>query len=126
MRGIVPLTNIMRVSLFIPCFVDQLYPGAAVAMVHVLERLGHEVDYPEGQTCCGQPAFNTGYWEEAKPLAARMFDLFEKSDVVVSASGSCGAMLKVFNPELFEGTENEERAKELAESEDVRRLYMGL
>ena len=104
----------MRVSLFIPCFVDQYFPQAGIGMVEVFERLGHEVDYPQGQTCCGQPAFNSGYWDEARPLASRMFDLFEKSDVVVSASGSCGAMLKVFNPELFEGTDQEDRAKELA------------
>lgn len=104
----------MRVSLFIPCFVDQYFPDAGIGMVQVFERLGHEVDYPPGQTCCGQPAFNSGYWEQAKPLAARMFDLFDKSDVVVSASGSCGAMLKVFNAKLFEGTELEARAADLA------------
>ncbi len=107
-------TDTMRVSLFIPCFVGQLYPAAAVAMVRVLERLGHEVDYPDGQTCCGQPAFNSGYWDEARPLASRMFDLFAKSEVVVSASGSCGAMVKVFNGEMFRGTADEARARELA------------
>lgn len=104
----------MRVSLFIPCFVDQYFPGAGIGMVRVLERLGHAVDYPPGQTCCGQPAFNAGYWGEARPLAARLFDLFESSEVVVSASGSCGAMLKVFNPELFGGTDLEGRARALA------------
>jgi L-lactate dehydrogenase complex protein LldE len=104
----------MRVSLFIPCFVNQYFPEAGIGMVRVIERLGHSVDYPKGQTCCGQPAFNSGYWEEARPLASRMLDLFEASDVVVSASGSCGAMLKVFTPKLFANTDREAPAQELA------------
>ncbi|MCP5539302.1 MAG: (Fe-S)-binding protein [Akkermansiaceae bacterium] len=104
----------MRVSLFIPCFVDHFFPQAGIAMVRVLERLGHEVDYPAGQTCCGQPAFNAGYWDQARPPASRLFRLFEDADAVVSASGSCGAMLKVFNPELFAGTSFEEEAADLA------------
>ncbi len=60
----------MRVTLFIPCFIDSLYPQVGVAMVKILERLGHEVDYPEAQTCCGQPPFNSGYWDEARAVAA--------------------------------------------------------
>lgn len=83
-------------------------------MVRVLERLGHEVDYPEGQTCCGQPAFNSGYWDSARGSAERMLDIFRHAEVVVSASGSCGAMLKVFNPELFQGHGREEEARALA------------
>ncbi|MGF1679045.1 MAG: (Fe-S)-binding protein [Candidatus Methylacidiphilales bacterium] len=94
----------MKVSLFIPCFVNHYYPRAAIAIVKILEKLGHEVVVPDGQTCCGQPAFNSGYWDEARTTAAHMLDVFHQSDVVVSASGSCGAMLKVFNPELFENT----------------------
>lgn len=82
-----------------------------MSMVEVLERLGHEVDYPAGQTCCGQPPFNSGYWEEAKGAARQMLRVFEGSDVVVSASGSCGAMLKVFYPELFAGEPEEEACR---------------
>ena len=76
-------------------------------MVRVLERLGHTVEYDEQQTCCGQPAFNSGYWKEARDVAERTLGLFRDADYVVSASGSCGAMLKVFYPELFKGTRDE-------------------
>lgn len=91
----------MRISLFIPCFVEQFYPNAAIGIVKILERLGHEVHYPEAQTCCGQPPFNSGYWKEAEGAACHTLDCFSDSEVVVSASGSCGAMLKVFYPELL-------------------------
>ncbi len=104
----------MRVSLFIPCFINSLFPDVGMAMVKVLERLGHEIDYPEGQTCCGQPPFNSGYWAEAREVAARQLEVFSKSEVVVSASGSCGAMFKVFYPELFAKTPQEQAAKELS------------
>jgi L-lactate dehydrogenase complex protein LldE len=106
--------NRMRVSLFIPCFVEQFYPQAAIGMVRILEKLGHEVDYPEGQTCCGQPPFNSGYWEEAKGAACHTMGLFRDAEYVVSASGSCGAMLKVFYPELFAGEAEEKEANALA------------
>ena len=76
-------------------------------MVRVLERLGHTVEYDERQTCCGQPAFNSGYWKEARAVADRTLALFKDAEYVVSASGSCGAMLKVFYPELFKGTRDE-------------------
>jgi L-lactate dehydrogenase complex protein LldE len=95
----------MKVSLFIPCFIDQFYPQVGVSMVQVLERLGCEVDYPEGQTCCGQPAFNSGYWDEARAVAEHSLKIFADSDVIVSASGSCGAMMRVFYPDLFKGTD---------------------
>jgi L-lactate dehydrogenase complex protein LldE len=94
----------MKVSLFIPCFIDQFYPHVGVSMVKVLERLGCEVDYPEGQTCCGQPAFNSGYWDEARAVAEHSLKTFANSDMIVSASGSCGAMMRVFYPELFKET----------------------
>ena len=94
----------MKVSLFIPCFIDQFYPHVGVSMVQVLERLGCEVDYPEGQTCCGQPAFNSGYWDEARSVAEHSLKTFANSEVIVSASGSCGAMMRVFYPELFKET----------------------
>ena len=66
----------LRISLFIPCFIDQLYPNVAISMVKVFERLGHTVEYDERQTCCGQPAFNSGYWPEARSVAERMLDIF--------------------------------------------------
>ena len=90
----------MRVGLFIPCFVDQLFPKVGVAMVAVLRRLKIDVDYPAAQTCCGQPAFNTGYWDEARQLAQRYREIFAGYDAVVCPSGSCTAMVRNFYPEL--------------------------
>ncbi len=104
----------MRVSLFIPCFIDSLYPHVGMAIVNVLERLGHTIDYPEGQTCCGQPPFNSGYWDEARSVAARQLEVFADAEVVVSASGSCGAMFRKFYPELFHGHPGEAAAKALS------------
>ena len=85
-----------------------------MSMVRLFERLGHEVDYPEAQTCCGQPPFNSGYWDQARDVARRQMDAFGDAEVIVSASGSCGAMMKVFNAELFHGHPEEARAKTLA------------
>ena len=85
-----------------------------MSIVQVLERLGHIVDYPEAQTCCGQPAFNSGYWDEARTMAQRQMAVFRDAENVVIASGSCGAMVKVFYPELFHGQPGEAEAKALA------------
>lgn len=104
----------MKVTLFVPCFVDQLYPDAAMAMVRVIERLGHTVDFREELLCCGQPAFNAGYWPEARSVAERLLLGLSDAEVVVIGSGSCGAMLRVFNLELFEGTPLHGAARDLA------------
>ena len=104
----------MRVSLFIPCFVDMFYPQVGISMVRIFERLGHQVAFPGNQTCCGQPAFNSGYWDEARSVAVKNLETFADADVVVSASGSCGAMLKVFYPELFAKTPHLAKAEALA------------
>lgn len=90
----------VRASLFVTCLIDQFYPEVGESVVNVLRRLGVDVDFPAGQTCCGQPAFNTGYLSEARPLAERYLELFEHSDYVVVPSGSCGAMLKEYVPHL--------------------------
>ena len=79
----------MKVSLFITCLVDQLFPQVGVSMVELLGRLGVEVDFPEAQTCCGQPAFNSGYRSEARQLAERFINVFDESQYVVTPSGSC-------------------------------------
>ncbi len=105
----------MNISLFIPCFVDSFYPQAGASVVRILERLGHTVDYPMGLTCCGQPAFNSGYWDQSRQVAERVLQLFEKAEVVVIVSGSCGAMLKVFYPQLFENTPQHQAALQLSE-----------
>ena len=91
----------MRVALFIPCFIDQLFPIVGIAVVNVLRRLNIEVDYPAAQTCCGQPAFNTGYWDEARELAARYGEVFAGYDTIVCPSGSCVATVRNFHPELL-------------------------
>lgn len=94
----------MRVALFITCVADQFYPAVGEAAVKVLRRLGVEVSFNPEQTCCGQPAFNTGYREEARRVAARTLDLFSKTDAdyIVTPSGSCTSMMRVFYGELFE------------------------
>ncbi|HEX8833566.1 MAG TPA: (Fe-S)-binding protein, partial [Abditibacteriaceae bacterium] len=91
----------MKVTLFVPCFVDTFYPQTAISIVEILERLGHEVDYPQNLTCCGQPAFNSGFWDETRAVAGKVLDMLRDAEIVVIASGSCGAMLKVFYPEIW-------------------------
>jgi L-lactate dehydrogenase complex protein LldE len=92
----------MRVGLFVTCLVDQLWPGIGISTVAVLRRAGCEVVFDERQTCCGQPAFNTGYRREARQLAQRFITIFEESAdaAIVSPSGSCAAMVRHFH-ELF-------------------------
>ncbi len=104
----------MRIALFIPCFIDQLYPNVGISVVRVLERLGHEVEFPESQTCCGQPAFNSGYWDQARDVACGFLDAFAGAEVIVGPSGSCTAMVRNFYPDLFRGHVREEEATSLA------------
>jgi L-lactate dehydrogenase complex protein LldE len=104
----------MTVTVFIPCFVDLMYPRVGISTVEIFEKLGHKVEYPEELTCCGQPAFNSGYWPEAREVALPVLRRLQNAEVVVIASGSCGAMIKVFYPQLFAGTEHEKAAKELS------------
>lgn len=84
----------MRVALFIPCYVDQFYPGVGLATVAVLEALGVEAEFPVSQTCCGQPMANSGCMDEARPLASRFVSTFEGYDYIVSPSGSCVSMVR--------------------------------
>jgi L-lactate dehydrogenase complex protein LldE len=90
-----------KVSLFVPCFVDQLLPQVAVDTVTVLRRIGWEVEFREEQTCCGQPAFNSGFWDESRPCAERFLHVFRDAEYIVSPSGSCATMVRVFYPELL-------------------------
>ena len=90
-----------RVSLFVTCVVDQLFPHVGLAMATVLERLGYTVDFPEAQTCCGQPAFNNGYWAEARAVARHFLDTFEACEQIVAPSGSCTSMVVNHFAELF-------------------------
>lgn len=104
----------MTVTLLVPCFMDALYPGAGIAMVEILERLGHRVDCPEALACCGQPPFNSGYTAEARAIAGPALQCLQAAEVVVIGSGSCGAMVKTFYPELFAGTPQAELARAVA------------
>ena len=109
-------TIIVKVALFITCLVDQLCPNVGVSVVKVLRRAGCEVVFDERQTCCGQPAFNTGYRREARKFAERFIEIFEETDAeaIVSPSGSCTAMVKHFH-ELFPDDENwRNRAQKIA------------
>ena len=90
----------MKVSLFIPCLSEHLYPQSAMSMVKVLHHLGVEIDYVEDQTCCGQPAFNSGYRKEVVPVAERFIELFHDKEMIVSPSGSCTAMVRHFYHDL--------------------------
>ena len=90
-----------RVSLFVTCMVDMLHPQTGVSVVQILEHLGIEVDFPAGQTCCGQPAYNGGYHDEAKKLAIDFLKVFKNSEVIVAPSGSCAAMVRVDYLKLF-------------------------
>jgi L-lactate dehydrogenase complex protein LldE len=94
----------MRVSFFVTCVADQFGSSAAAASVRLLRRFGVEVSFPQDQTCCGQPAYNAGYADDARELAKHYLNVFEKSletsDAVVVPSGSCGAMVHHY-PELF-------------------------
>ncbi|NOU92250.1 Fe-S oxidoreductase [Paenibacillus sp. LMG 31456] len=106
----------MRVSLFITCLADQLYPEVGESVVRLLNRYGCTVDFPEAQTCCGQPAFNSGYQDEAREVARGLIRAFEHSDYVVSPSGSCTGMVHHYYPQLFaDEPEWLKKAEELVE-----------
>jgi L-lactate dehydrogenase complex protein LldE len=93
----------VRIGLFVTCVNDLLYPGTGQAVVRILERLGHDVDFPEAQTCCGQMHANTGYREEAVPLVRRFCQVFDGYEAIVAPSGSCVAMIRDSYPRLAEG-----------------------
>ncbi len=91
----------MNVSLFIPCFIDQLYPNTAMNTIKVLEKAGCKVFYNPEQTCCGQPAFNSGFWDEAKSVGQKFINDFPDDMPIVSPSGSCVGMVKTYYNDLF-------------------------
>ena len=91
-----------RVSLFVTCIVDQVFPQVGIAITEVLERLGYQVHFPEAQTCCGQPAYNSGYTEEARKIARHFLDVFRDSEFIIVPSGSCTSMISHHFADLFE------------------------
>lgn len=104
----------MKVSLFIPCLVDQFLPDIGEATAGLLKRLGAEVDYDSRQTCCGQPLINAGRTREAKRAALRFIDIMGESRYVVAPSGSCVHTVRKHYPELLAGTPAHERALHVA------------
>ena len=104
----------MRVQLFIPCYVDQLYPQIAFNMVKVLEKACCDVAYNTNQTCCGQPAFNAGFWEEAKSVATKFIKDFDSVDYIVAPSASCVGFVKNYYAGLFENSSQHNTVKDLS------------
>ncbi len=90
----------MKIGLFVPCYVDALYPEVGIATLKLLRHLGLDVSYPERQTCCGQPMANAGFQDKAKPLAEKYEELFGGFDYVVMPSASCAAFVRFFHPDL--------------------------
>jgi L-lactate dehydrogenase complex protein LldE len=112
-RAVRGAARMRKVSLFIPCFVDQFFPEIGVDTARVLRRIGCDIHFPLEQTCCGQPAFNTGFWDDARPVAERFVGVFRDAEAVVCPSGSCTTMVRVFYPELLAGTTIRDEAKSL-------------
>jgi len=90
-----------RVSLFVTCVVDQVFPKVGLAMADVLERIGYEIDFREAQTCCGQPAFNSGYHQDARQVAEHFIRVFRDAEFIVVPSGSCTSMITHHFHDIF-------------------------
>ena len=101
----------MNVQLFIPCFVDQLYPQTAFNMVKVLEKAGCNVLYNTNQTCCGQPAFNAGFCEESRAVAEKFLNDFNSAEYIVAPSASCVGFIRNYYPGLFEKSVHQNKIK---------------
>lgn len=103
----------MDVQLFIPCFVDQLYPESALSMVRVLEKLGCRVHYNENQTCCGQPAFNAGFHDDCKAVGMKFIKDFEGTAPIVTPSASCAGFVRNYYAKLFDNSSVHNNVKSL-------------
>ncbi|MFP5041976.1 (Fe-S)-binding protein [Parasediminibacterium sp. JCM 36343] len=108
----------MNVQIFIPCFIDQLYPQVAFNMVKVLEKVGCTVKYNPNQTCCGQPAFNAGFWQESKEVCTKFINDFSGADFIVAPSASCVGFVRNYYPKLFEASANSTEIAQLG-----KRIY---
>lgn len=108
----------MKVQLFIPCFIDQLYPQTAFNMVKVLEKAACEVVYNTNQTCCGQPAFNAGFRNEAKDVCSKFLKDFDGVDYIVSPSASCVGFVRNYYGKIFDNSSQHNQVKDLG-----KRIY---
>ena len=104
----------MKVQLFIPCFIDQLYPQVAFNTVKILEKAGCTVSYNTQQTCCGQPAFNAGFWGESKDVCTKFVQDFDGADYIVSPSASCAGFVRNNYGKIFENNAYQSPAKKVA------------
>lgn len=104
----------MKVQIFIPCFIDQIYPETAFNMVKVLEKACCDVEYNTNQTCCGQPAFNAGFCDDAKKVAAKFITDFDTVDYVVAPSASCVGFVKNYYAGLFDNSSQHNQVKNLS------------
>lgn len=103
----------MNVQIFVPCFVDQLFPQTAFNMVKVLEKSGCTVDYNPNQTCCGQPAFNAGFWDESKDVCSKFLKDFSGDDFIVAPSASCVGFVRNYYMKMFENSSHHNDIKHL-------------
>jgi L-lactate dehydrogenase complex protein LldE len=103
----------MKVQLFIPCFIDQLYPQTAFNMIKVLEKACCDVAYNTNQTCCGQPAFNAGFLSEARAVAGKFLKDFDTVDYIVAPSASCVGFVRNYYPKLFDNAASHNHVKDL-------------
>lgn len=108
------MTQTRRVTLFVSCIVDQLYPEIGMAAARLLQRQGLKVEVPQGLTCCGQMAFNSGFRDESRAVAGRTIEVLRHQGDIVMPSGSCAAMIRHLYHELFQGTAHQAAADELA------------
>ena len=106
----------MTVQIFVPCFIDQLFPSVAFNMVKVLEKAGCTVHYNPNQTCCGQPAFNAGFWGESRDVCRKFIDDFKDSDYVVAPSASCVGFVRNYYSKLFEHSSDQNHVIALSSS----------
>lgn len=102
----------MKVQIFIPCFIDQLYPETAFNMVKVLEKAGCTVSYNTEQTCCGQPAFNAGFRDDSREVCVKFLQDFSGTDYIVSPSASCTGFVKNYYPVLFQDSAYNKEVKQ--------------
>jgi L-lactate dehydrogenase complex protein LldE len=108
----------LRVQLFIPCFVDQLFPATAFNMVKLLEKAGCDIVYNSSQTCCGQPAFNAGFLNDCRPVAEKFIRDFDNDDYIVTPSASCAGFVRNYYPKVFENNSKKDKAVDTG-----KRLY---
>ncbi|MER3464380.1 MAG: Fe-S oxidoreductase [Chitinophagaceae bacterium] len=106
----------MKVQLFIPCFVDQLFPDTAFNMIKVLEKAGCTVTYNPAQTCCGQPAFNAGFWDDARVVCSKFLKYFNAEDYIVAPSASCVGFVRNYYSKLFDNSSAHNEVKVISKN----------